>query len=112
MPYKESYDYKFTKLNSGRAMLTEESAFVAEIESTKEVLHRINKQVIQSSGSWLFSDFLTVADITLTVILFRLRKLGLEHHFFEDGQGQPALQHLAAYAKRAFEQPYMKGALC
>lgn len=106
-PYKESYTYKLTKFATGSSMLKDENAFLEEIKSCGVVLEKIEEQLSKSKGKWIFSDFFTVADISLAVLLYRINKLGLQHHFWSEG----TLPNVAAYFERVRAEPYVAKSL-
>ncbi|XP_003745766.1 ganglioside-induced differentiation-associated protein 1 [Galendromus occidentalis] len=100
-PYKESYTYKLTKISTGGALLKDENVFLAELKSTREVLERIEDHLSRSQGKWIFFDHLTLADISLAVLLYRIKKLGLQHHFWAEG----SLPNVASYLDRVLKDP-------
>lgn len=53
-------------------------------------------------GKWMFFDHFTLADISLTVLLFRIKKLGLQHKFWIDG----SLPKVAAYLESVLKEPF------
>jgi len=106
-PYKESYNYKFTKFVTGKASLEDESVFLAELENTRSILEKIEEQLGQSKGKWIFSDHLTVADISLAVLLYRINKVGLQHHFWANG----SLPKVASYLEKVLKEPSMAKSL-
>jgi len=103
-PYKECYNYKLTKFATGAAMLSDEDALLNEIDITKETMQKCEDQLAQSKGKWLLTDFASVVDITLMVILKRIHNLGIEHHFFSDGR----MAKLKAYYERGLQESFVQ----
>jgi len=106
-PYKECYNYKLTKLATGKAMVSDADSIKNEIEIMNQKLEKVEEQLGQGSRKWLFGDYPSVADITLIVLLKRMQNIGFEHYFFADNS-KPKCQ---AYFQRAMTEEFVKKTL-
>ncbi|MEL6386210.1 MAG: glutathione S-transferase family protein [Pseudomonadota bacterium] len=88
--------------------------FVATPEEMRSVHDRmaahvgeLEAQLTQSGGPWVLGDAYTLADITWTLSLWRMKWLGMGH-VWEDGT---ANTRVADYAKLAFKRPAFRSAV-
>jgi len=103
-PYKECFNYKLTKLATGRAMVSDEDKVKGEIDILNQKLEKVEEQLTQGGKKWLFGDYPSVADITLIVMLKRMQSIGFQHHFFADN-AKPKCQE---YYQRALNEEFVK----
>ncbi|MEO0495942.1 MAG: glutathione S-transferase family protein, partial [Pseudomonadota bacterium] len=130
-PIEGVHDRKVTFLETAKSMVPDEPALIAAYEAKiqKEVsakgfvydeasmvdAHRrmgahvaaLEAQLTTHGGPWAMGDVYTMSDIMWSVSLFRMKWLGLGHHWETSG----ANPRVADYVERAFVRPSFQQAV-
>lgn len=99
----ESRDVLLQKANAQdkkHLLVTDKSEYLKVLAQVDQVLDEVEEELASHAGEranwWLCSDRFTIADISLTILLDRLSRVGLANHFWGEGK-RP---HLREYYQR------------
>ncbi|KAK6617070.1 hypothetical protein RUM43_014672 [Polyplax serrata] len=106
--FKEVLLQKADALEKINSLVTVPENYLKIIETIEDLMNEVEKELFhrgeEKADWWLFTDRFTIADISFTLLLDRLSRLGMELNFWKGGM-RP---HVEMYYHRAQERESYK----
>lgn len=102
-----AYDAKIQKEVSAKGFIYDEASMVDAHRRMGEHVAALETQLSSHDGRWAMGAEYTMADIMWSVSMFRMKWLGLGHHWETPG----ANTRVADYVERAFTRPSFQSAV-
>lgn len=104
---RAAYESKIAKEAAAGEFVTTPDEMRAVHDRMARHLGDLDAQLGRSGGPWVLGEAYTLADITWTLSLWRMKWLGMGR-FWEDGDGNA---RVAAYTDKAFKRPAFRSAV-